>query len=203
MSYPTICAIIPTAGRASLARTLDSIAPQKRPGDEVIVVGDTRMGPLTETEVLCATHPAGATYVPWSDGVMSWGHRQINHGMALATADYLTFNDDDDQYTASAFDHMRQAATDDPGRPLLFRFRSYLGSFVFWHTPGMEWIRQGHIGGHCAVFPNDPTRLGRWGDHYEGDFSFIEESLNNWAAAGIDPVWCAPIIAIQRPQEDR
>jgi hypothetical protein len=196
VGYPTIAAIIPSAGRASLARTLDSIAPQKRPGDQVIVIGDTREGDLVETEALCARHPAGALYVPWTDGTMTHGHRQINHGMGLATADYLTFNDDDDIYVADAFDNIRDAAGMTPARPLLFRFRSYLGGQEFWLLPGL--VRQGCIGGHCAVFPNDPARLGRWGDHYEGDFTFIADSLERWKP--VEPVWCFDIIAIQRPQ---
>jgi len=199
MTTPTLSLIIPTAGRFSLRRTLESAAPQLLPGDEMLVIGDVRMGALPEMAAICADFPQ-CRYVPFTDGVMSWGHRQTNHGMTIATGDYLSFNDDDDVYTGDALALMRAAATDFPGRPLLFRFRSYLGGLEFWLRAGL--VQQACIGGHCAVVPRDHRYLGRWGDHYEGDFQFIKESLDNWADAGIDPVWCPQIIAVQRPRAE-
>lgn len=201
MSGPTLSVVIPTPGRASLARTLDSIAPQMGPGDQVIVVGDTREGQLPPMEALCGRHPAGPLYVPFTDGLMSWGHHQIQYGLGFATGDYVLAQDDDDIYLPGAFDAIRAAASDNPGRVLLFRFRSQrLGGVVFWHTPGPEWIRQGHIGGHCLVQPNIPGKVGQLTARYEGDFDWIVDTL---ARHEEPPVWCDFIIAEQLPQEDR
>lgn len=193
---PTLTLIIPTAGRTSLRRTLESIAPQIAAGDECIVIGDVVDGPLPQTEAICRDYP-WCRYVEFGGEAHTFGHRQINHGMSIATGDYLSFNDDDDEYSSDALALMRAAATDCPGRPLLFRFRSYLGGIEFWLEAGL--VQQACIGGHCAVFPRDHRYLGKWGDHYEGDFSFIKESLDNWAEVGIDPVWCPQLIAVQRP----
>lgn len=197
MSIPTFSLLIPTAGRPSLARALSSVAAQIGPGDECLVIGDVRAGALPESEAICREYP-WCRYVEHTDGRMTFGHAQINHGLTLATGDYIHCQDDDDIYEVGALAHMRAAATEYPGRPLLFRFRSYHGGIVFWLMPGL--LRQGCVGGHCAVFPNDPARLGKWGDHYEGDYGYVKQSIDNWAAAGVEPVWCEPIVAIQRPQ---
>lgn len=202
MKTPTLTIIVPTQGRPTLERTLDSVREQLLPGDEVIVVVDTHGMPLDN---LWLINGRVALYGPqfWitshDDGLHNYGHAQINVGMACAHGDYLSFTDDDDVYTADALALMRAAATDCPGRPLLFRFRSHLGGTVFWLQPGL--VEQACIGGHCCVFPNDPAHLGKWGDHYEGDFTFLRDSLASWAAVGVEPVWCLPVIAVARPQE--
>ena len=196
MSTPTLSLIIPTAGRASLRRTLESAAPQVLSGDECIVVGDTFDGPLPETEAICRDFPF-VTYYGYRGFGHNWGHAQINSALERCTGDYILGNDDDDIWTPHAFDAIRMAARDYPGRVLLFRFRSYLGGFVFWHTPGPEWIKQGHIGGHCLVMPNIPGKIGQRTDRYEADFDQLVETLELHEEP---PVWCDYIIAEQRPQ---
>lgn len=201
MKTPTLTLIIPTQGRPTLERTLDSVRDQLLPGDEVLVVIDTHEMSLTDRHAIAhriTPYPYQVRVLEYDAGRHDHGHSQINHGMARATGDYLAFNDDDDIFEVGALAVMREAATAHPGRPLLFRFRSHLGGTVFWLQPGL--VRQACIGGHCCVFPNDPAHLGKWGDHYEGDFTFLKSSLDSWAAADIAPVWCEPIIAIARPQ---
>jgi hypothetical protein len=79
---------------------------------------------------------------------------------------------------------------------MLFRFKSYHGP-CYWLAPGL--LGQGFIGGHCIVTPNLPSLLGEWGARYEGDWDFIESTLQKWAAVGIAPVWVNLLIAIARP----
>lgn len=210
MQPPTISIIIPSQGRPTLERTLDSVRDQLLPGDEVWVIVDTHEMPLADFSAIAERmRPYGPQFrITGHDaGCHAHGHPQINFGMACVgggpdndrVGDYLSFQDDDDVYTPGALAAMREAAIAHPGRPLLFRFRSYLGGLVFWRFAGL--VAEATIGGHCAVFPNDPAHLGKWGDHYEGDFTFIRDSLDSWATAGVTPVWCDFVIAVARPQE--
>jgi hypothetical protein len=182
---------------------VESALYQLREGDEIIVAGDLRNGPLEAAHELCgrlnAEAPAGACvrFVGHDGGRPSWGHDPINHAMTNAKGEYLTFGDDDDVYTAGAFDAMRQeiAALASPA-PLLFRFMTHYG-IVCWQVRGL--VRQATIGGHCCVFPNLPSLLGQWGPHYEGDFTFLKETLDLWAAVGVEPVFVDRLIAVARP----
>lgn len=198
MQPPTISIIIPSQGRPTLERTLDSVRDQLLPGDEVIVVVDSHgMGAPEFFAIEARIAPYGSQFVvtDCDAGYHNHGHAQLNNGMDCAHGDYLSFQDDDDVYTPGALAAMREAAVAHPGHPLLFRFRSYLNGLVFWRFAGL--VAEATIGGHCLVVPNDPARLGKWGDHYEGDFSFLKSTLDLWRP--IEPVWIDKIIAIARP----
>jgi len=204
----TITAIIPTVATdldriRLLRRSVESALHQCREGDEVLVAADTTDGPLELVRELCLRLAAelpegvGLRYVPHAGAAHTFGHGQINAAMAVARGEWLTFNDDDDRYTAGAFAAMREMAgkLDEP-RPLLFRFKSYHGP-AYWLAPGL--LGQGYIGGHCIVTPNLPSLLGHWGDHYEGDWTFIETTLRKWEAVGKAPLWVDRLIAEARP----
>lgn len=200
---PTLTAIIPTPGKGRpLARCLDSLVPQMTMGDEVLIIGDTHDGPLPETEALVKRYAQDTghrfIYVAHDAGYHGWGHPQINVGIELATGEYLCFNDDDDAFTPDAFQSIRCAILElkEP-RPLLFRFVSHWG-MPYWDR---QEVVQDHIGGHCAVFPNIPERLGRWTDRYQGDFDFIRSTLDLWPNKDADVVWCEDVIAVARPKE--
>ncbi len=192
----TISAIVPTAGRETLRRTLLSGVGQLRAGDEIIIAGDITDGPLTDTEAMCAEF--GVRYVPSTKGVHDWGHSQINHAMKHARGDYLFFNDDDDIFTPDAFASIRDFASGlDQPAPIMFKFLSQY-RIVIWGEP---WIEQGYVGGHNFVVPNKPEWLGEWAPHYEGDFAFI---VSTCAKIPLDvPLfWRSEVIAIARPQPE-
>lgn len=205
----TITAIIPTAAAdvdrlALLRRSVLSALHQLAEGDEIIVAGDTTDSPLDGVRELCqrlhreAPDGAAVRFVPHTPGHHDYGHSQINHAMTAARGDWLTFNDDDDVYAAGAFAAIREysGALARP-QPLLFRFKSYHGP-VFWVAPGL--LGEGLIGGHCAVVPNLPSKLGQWSARYEGDWDFLDATLQKWGQVGIVPVWVNRLIAIARPQ---
>jgi hypothetical protein len=75
------------------------------------------------------------------------------------------------------------------------RFVSWFGP-TFWDTPGKA--VESHIGGHCAVFPNDEL-LGRFTCRYQGDYDYIRSTLDNWGGDD-QAVWVDDVIAIARPQ---
>lgn len=140
--------IVPTTGRASLGRTLDSITSQLRPGDELIVRPD-RTG--------------------------DWGATPRAEGQRQATGDYLLWMDDDDAYLPGALDRVRAALRQNPGRPHLFRMRRDGG--VNDTLPHVEEVREGQVSTQMFCVPNDPPRLGVWGARYAGDYDFISSTL--------------------------
>lgn len=191
---PTLTLLIPTLGRPELRRALDSAMPQLLPGDEIIVIGDLRLGPLPDTEALCASYGAQVRYAGHDGGRPSWGHDQLNHGFTLARGEYLHASDDDDVWCPGSLAVMREAIIAHPGRVFLFRFRSYLGGRVYWLRPGL--LAQATIGGHCLLQPNVPGQVGRMGPHYEGDHSWIIDTL---ARHEDPPIWVDHIVCEQRP----
>lgn len=98
--------IVPTIGRATLRRTLNSIAPQLREGDECLVVAD---GHLENVEALCREFGEAFHYLTWRDERSVVGQAQRNAGILAARGDYLAFIGDDDVYTPDAFDAIREA----------------------------------------------------------------------------------------------
>lgn len=198
MTTPTLTLIIPTAGRESLRRTLDSAAPQILPGDECLVLGDTTDGPLPSTEMICRDY-AWVRYIAQPGDAHTYGHEQFDAGQRAAQGDWLLGNDDDDIWTSDAFASIRETiASLDYLRPLLFQFHSHWNQ-VFWHTAG--YLAQGHIGGHCLVQPNVHDKVGQravdGSYRYESDFDWIVDTVARWAP--VEPLWVPTLIARARP----
>ena len=183
--------IVPTADGEGLSALFDSLRPQLSERDEVLIVGDTHSNSLHEVETLVCAE--GFHWLTQDVGYHAWGHPQINHGISQAQGEYLVFNDDDDLFTENALAIIREVASSLPSPlPMMFRFHS--------GRNGTLWQNQavvcGQIGGHEFVCPNDPARLGKWSDRYEGDFDFIESTLALWPKDSL--VWRPEIIAHAR-----
>lgn len=195
MSQPSISFLVPTAGRPEIECALASLVPQLQDGDEVLVLGDTTDGPLEQSQEIVASFGQPYRWIDCQSREHTWGHAEINHGIAQAKGDLIHVNDDDDIWTEGAANVMRRAAAEFPGRPLLFRFLSW-HSLVFWDRQGM--LAQDHVGGHCLVAPNIPGMVGEWGLHYQGDFSYILRTVS--LHGGIDSViWRNELVALARP----
>lgn len=188
---PALSVVIPTIGRDELKRTLQSIANQAEPGDEVLVVGDTHgripdhIPPMVES--------FGFRYLTLDAGRYAWGHPQINYGMAEARGDYLVFIDDDDIFTPAAFRAIRSNITE--LGPYMFRF------MITQHENRILWqesvLKESLVGGHMFVVPNIKDKLGQWTDRYAGDFDFIRETADLWGEDRI--AWRTELIAVTRP----
>lgn len=201
MKTPTISILIPTQGRPTLERALDSVAGQLLPGDEVLVVIDSHEMDRTDVRAICLRL---VPYVVRIDqlrilahdaGGHDWGHSQINQALTVATGDYIHANDDDDIYLPGSLAVMREAIVAHPGRVFLFRFRSYLGGTVFWLVPGL--LERNTIGGHCLLQPRIAGKVGQMSAAYAGDFDWIVDTL---ARHDEPPVWVDHVICEQRPQ---
>jgi len=167
--------IVATTGRASIARTLESITSQLLAGDEVIVRPD-RSG--------------------------DWGATPRTAGARQATGDYLLWMDDDDLYLPGAFAAIRSALRQNPGRPHLFKlWRAGPGADDFSdELPRAPVVKVGENSTQMFVVPNDPARIGTWGTRYEGDFDFIASTLSLYPPNSV--VFRPEIIAVWRPHPD-
>lgn len=176
--------IVPTIGRASLVRLLDSLLPQTQAGDQVLVVGDL----MTVADLMRVSRWAYADgrllVVPCRPG-HDWGAHERTVGLSHATGTHLVFGDDDDVFLPGALDAIR-ATVDD--RPWMFRMVDPNGA-VLWQTPE---VRQGNHGTPQFVVPNDPARLGVWGTRYEGDFDFVVSTLAHYPADALQ--WSPSVI---------
>lgn len=183
----TLSIIIPTCGRASLRRVLESCVSQCEVGDQVVVVGD---GIQPNAETICRDF--GLT-VLYADGIEThcYGNRQRQAGIAMATGEYLLFIDDDDVYTPGALQVVREAIVKWSDRPMLFRFIDKNGA-VLWRDPV---VREANVSTQQIVLPNRFSRFGVWGDRREGDYDFIRSTLNKWPGGDQAVVWRPNILA--------
>jgi hypothetical protein len=172
--------VIPTCGRPTLARTLQSLAEQPLdPSDEVLVAG----GPV------CRMIPAahyGATYVPVPAG-KDWGCRERTEAIARAGGTHLAFIDDDDWWLPGARAAIADAMEKTPTVPVLFRMRYRTGREL-WAEPE---LRVGNVSTQMILIPNDANRLGKWTKRREGDYDFLASM--RWPRTDI--VWRNDVIA--------
>ena len=161
----------------------------------MIVIGDTHDGAMPSVKELVKSYGSKFRYIAHDAGSHDYGHSQLNCGLSLAKGDYVHCNDDDDVWTEGAVEAMRAAAEADPGRPLLFRFQSYLGP-IFWVERGL--FARNWIGGHCLVAPNLPGKVGQFAPAYNGDFDMVETTLALHGGVG-SAVWKEDVICHARP----
>lgn len=224
MSELELSIIIPSVGRPTLERTIRSLI--RQPGDlrwEAIVVGDShadtwrrqleKIQPLLwrlDCEYL-GVRPAEygeRTYVPsnrllyfeYDGGVHCYGQPQRNAGIAEARGQYLSWLGDDDVYLPGAFPSIAARIRGAPLAPHLFRWVSPWKQMM-WGKPGVIGEAPGEIDAECIVTPNVQDRLGVWANLYQGDWYFIKETVEKWAAVGVEAVWCPEVIAQAQPSE--
>lgn len=195
----TLSILIPTMGRPSIERAVLSYLPQMHPGDELLVLGDTRNGPLLDTEAILEKYRPLVRYVPVPSTHCTFGHAELNHGLDISKGDYIVCNDDDDCATEHALGIIRAVVSNlEEPTPLLFKYRAYHGP-IYWHEAGC--LAEGHIGGHCLVTPNLPGLVGRFTERYQGDWDWVMNTLTRWPGGIHSAAWVDAMIAIARPQE--
>lgn len=210
VSQPRFSAIIPTAGRPGLERTIRGIRDQGGPDRiQILVIGDSHgedfRAELNQARVL--SHAYRCVYAEHDGGSHCYGQAQRNAGMAAATGEWLTFSQDDDVYAARAFDAMddaietqRAISNRDGPRPLLFQTRLHHadGRLVWDNVLARHpiWPVIGNIDADCIVAPNVKDRLGVWGPRYLGDYDFIISTLELWNR---EFDWVRRVIAEARP----
>ena len=176
--------ITPTIGRQTLYRTLASIAPQLRDGDEHLVIGD---GEQPAAAAICREFAVSCHAGPVSG---SYGTAQRDYGASIARGDWLLFCDDDDTYTPDALDNVRRAIADNPDTPHIFRMQRPRWADTLWAVPA---VFEGNVGTPMIVTPRyDDMPL--WVDDlssYTADHRFIKRITD---AHGV--VWREEVICI-------
>lgn len=170
MNRPLLTVVIPTQGRDSLPRALDSIRVQA--GSElvqILVVADTH-SPLL-SDVRSVAQIVGARYLELDAGCHAFGYPQIQRGYEQADGQYVACIGDDDVYVAGGLSLVLDAIrSQEEPQPLVFRLRQMRhGGIVL----GAELVR-GSISTQNLIAPNDRAKLGFWWD----DFSMIYATIH-------------------------
>jgi hypothetical protein len=148
----TITYIVPTIGRPSLQRALDSI--ELWPGDELLVARNDK--------------PEGG-----------WGAYERNAAVPHAHGGWLAFLDDDDVYLPGArAAHALGIASAIRRRsitPIIFKMRLAGTEEVLWRTPDLFY---GNVGTPMMLVPNDPAHLrsGGFAARHGQDWDYLEGS---------------------------
>lgn len=200
MTVPLLSVIIPTCGRPTLERLLQSIRAQAPPQEcELVIVGDTHDGTwreaLAPVPALAAAY--AASYYGHDGGLHMVGQPQRNYGMTRATGRWLGFSQDDNIWLRGAWDAIRASIREPPRIPRLFKVR-VPGGFQVWTQEGH--LALGHIDADCIVTPNTPARLGQWGLEYTGDWDFIRDTVKLWRGR---VQWEPALIALGRPRRSQ
>lgn len=101
--------IIPTAGRATLTRTIGSVTPQLEPGDELLILRRD----------------------------CEYGNESRDDAMRRAAGTHLLFIDDDDEHTPDALEVIRGRVQPDPDRVHVFKMR-FRDGLILWTDEEMR-----------------------------------------------------------------
>ena len=191
--------VIPTVGRDTLHRTLESIYAQRESrGVEVIVVGDTFGGKTPELER--AEKHRGLRQLPLARArrrpalcrpaaAYRWARRRRRRptsGFRRTTTSPRRA-----RWPPSSSASARSTS---PGRCSFGSF-SYWGDTI-WRAPQLA---LGNIDADCLVFPRWIAKTVEWGLRYEGDYDAACKAFE--LAAG-DVAWCDQVISISQAEAE-
>ncbi len=168
----TISLLLPTLGRATLARTLASLVNQAwLPGDEVMVLSDDNHDAVAQQ--FAASGLPGRCIAVMGGPHRDWGHHQRNQCMKLAQGDFLCHFDDDDAALPTMIADMRAAATQ--GRAVyLCRMKDYKSGRLVWRQEGV--LKRRFVSTQNILHVNEPATFGTWLPIYGGDFYAIRDT---------------------------
>lgn len=182
-----ISVITPTIGRESLRTMLNALVPQLEEGDEAIIVGD---GPQPNARCIVESYKNNKLIYLEHGPIRNYGNPQRNLAITMAKGDYLFFVDDDDVPLQDCLKGVKRIASQNPGRPLMFRM---------YHGPGLLWatnqIKGGNISGQMFITPNKPELLGKWSGKYAADYDFITSTLAKYPADAL--MWRSELVVRQ------
>ena len=153
--------VIATAGRPSLQRMVDSIAPQLTECDYLTIIWDCQPIPLqieSECKVISLQNPEPLGF---------WGHGSRNRWQDELPGDYLMNADDDDEYHPNAMKYVRENCKEEKLYVFQFIHRGV-------RIPNGNAIHVGNVGTACGVYPK-VDNLPKWEYVYGGDGMFYVE----------------------------
>lgn len=153
--------VIATAGRNTLQRMVDSIAPQLEEQDYLTIIWDCQPIPLqidSECQVISIHNPEPLGF---------WGHGSRNRWIPELPGDYFMNGDDDDIYTEGCMEKIRSVVKENK----LYMFQFEHAGFI---VPREKIVKVGNCGTSCGVYPKvDP--MPKWEYVYGGDGMFYEK----------------------------
>jgi len=196
---PALSVVIPTVGRPTLVRTLDSLdAQSERAQLEVFVVADT-FGGITPDLELARHHVQSqrdSAVFHWREydgGLHCWGHPQRMLGGRSATGSFVWYTQDDNAAAEGAAAAILDAiAHQSHPRPLFFRWLSPWRETI-WRD---QHLMMGNIDADCLVLPKRVAQQVTWGLRYEGDY---DAAVDVMRIADGEVDWDDRIISIARP----
>lgn len=163
MPSPKLSIIIPTIGRQSLGRTINSIRAALHDfEDEIIVVGD---GPQLVARGIMSLPDWRFHYFEHGP-TNQYGNAQRDFGVEKATGDFVWFVDDDDTISPESLTFIHAALNHNPEIPHIFRMK--IGNEFFGPDPPR--------GGPILIAPRS-TEFKWAGDKYAVDQDYIGNTL--------------------------
>lgn len=207
--FISLSVVLPTVGRDSLIRTLTSLVEAGLTRqDELLVMADGESQQEIRTTVFglepltLAVAPKVHFMAPDEGGF--WGHPGRTAGMRLARKCAVMFTQDDQVFVPAALDKLRWELKEDPDWEKcghLFRVVPRSG-YIVPTNPGRYSL--GHVDADCIVLP---TRLrplyGTWDHSYNGDHSFIAETVENFTEKGLEFKWHKTLLSVQEAHLER
>lgn len=164
--------VVPTQGRHTLPRCLESLRPDRQGGvmAQVLVVADTHSPLLMDVEAVCNEYRV--SYVEHDAGYHDWGYCQLRRGYEVARGRYIMNCGDDDIYVEGALPAILRAIEETGEGPLMFRAemhpspnRGHRGApVVLWSEKRLE---EQIITGQNLATPNVPGRIGGWANDWK------------------------------------
>lgn len=157
--------VIPTRGRSTLPRCLDSIRSQASPGAvEILLVVDTH-SPLI-SDPLRLAHEYACMWAEHDAGYHDWGYPQLRYGYERAQGRYILNCGDDDVYVAGAIPAILAALRETGEGPVMFRAEMHPSPNRGNREPVVLWsekrLVEQVITGQNLATPNVPGRIGGW-----------------------------------------
>lgn len=174
--------IIATAGRDTLQKMIDSVAPQLEEQDYLTIIWDCQPIALqidSKCQVISLQNPEPLGF---------WGHGSRNKWQDELPGDYFMNADDDDVYAPNAIREIRKHCI----AKKLYVFKFYYNGRVIPNEPK---IYVGNIGTSCGVYPK-VDKFPKWQHEYGGDGMFYVELSKLLPVEFVDK-----IIYIVRPHE--
>lgn len=165
--------ILATSGRDSLQRMIDSIAYQLTDKDYLTIIWDT------QPRGIAVDSSCTVISIKNAQPLGSWGHGSRTRWQAMLPGDYHMNADDDDVYTNTAMQTVREHCTGDK----LYIFQMIHSGCLI---PSRHELLLANIGTPCGVYK--PYNLPEWPLRHGGDFEFYNELAKYRSVEWIDKI---------------
>lgn len=189
--------IIPTLGRDTLKRAVDSVLESAGEDDEVLVIADGPDAYDRSKKVLYDYHARSNTDyrvdLTCTEKTTDWAATQLEEGMKAARGDYIANIGDDDYMTPNACNTIKQSIEEwleAGGEPTVHLFAVKL---EHWMTTLWGEVRWTKVTGQQWVIPTTGPR-GVHDSEYGNDFRFLRDTLEKRGIA--HPVYHNHVISV-------